>query len=248
MCSDYGRGQEDWAVWLTGRRVSQVAGLGQESFNGRVNPVRLYLSSYRIGADRSALAELVEPPGRAGVVFNALDGFADRLRIFVRESDDLNTLGFECEELDLRWYFDDLEGLIERLNHLQFLWVVGGNTFVLARAMTQSRLGEALQGPLSDGRLVYGGYSAGSCAATPDLEGIHLMDDPKVIPEGYLPDVTPRTLHLVPWRIVPHWRSDHPESADAERAADYLRRSGLSFRTLRDGEALIVVDGESRVA
>jgi len=115
-----------------------------------VKPVKLYLSSYLIGADRNALAELVETPGRAGLVFNALDGFADRLRIFARKSEDLSTLGFECEELDLRSYFDDLEGLSDRLSHLQFLWVVGGNTFVLARAMTQSRLGEALHGPMSD--------------------------------------------------------------------------------------------------
>ena len=54
----------------------------------------------------------------AQIVFNALDGFADRLRIFARESDDLSTLGFECEELDLRSYFDDLEGLSDRLRHL----------------------------------------------------------------------------------------------------------------------------------
>ena len=209
--------------------------------------MKLYLSSYRIGTDRNALADLVETPGRAGIVFNALDGFADRLRIFARESDDLSSFGFECEELDLRSYFDDLEGLRDRLSQLQFLWVTGGNSFVLARAMTQSRLGEALHGPLSDGRLVYGGYSAGSCVAAPDLKGIDLVDDPGLIPDGYLEDVTPETLQLVPWRIVPHWRSDHPESADAERAADDLRQSGLDFRTLRDGEALVVANGESRV-
>ena len=210
--------------------------------------MKLYLSSYRLGVDRNALAELVETPGRAGLVFNALDGFADRLRIFARESNDLRTLGFECEELDLRSYFDDLEGLTDRLSHFQFLWVVGGNTFVLARAMTQSRLGEALSAPLSDGRLVYGGYSAGSCVAAPDLEGIHLMDDPEVIPDGYSETVIPGTLHLVPWRIVPHWRSNHPESADAEKAVERLRKSGLDFRTLRDGEALIIANGESHVA
>ena len=209
--------------------------------------MKLYLSSYRIGTDRSALAELAGPPGRAGIVFNALDGFADRLRIFAREWDDLSSLGFECEELDLRSYFDDLEGLSDRLSHLQFLWVVGGNTFVLARAMAQTRLGEALHGPLSEGRLIYGGYSAGSCVATPDLEGIQLMDDPAVIPLGYSENVAPLTLHLVPWRIVPHWRSDHPESADAEKAVEYLRQSGLDFRTLRDGEALIVANGETRI-
>ncbi|MGP0029764.1 MAG: Type 1 glutamine amidotransferase-like domain-containing protein [Acidimicrobiales bacterium] len=209
--------------------------------------MKLYLSSYRIGADRNALADLVETPGRAGIIFNALDGFADRRRIFARESEDLSSLGFEYEELDLRSYFDDLEGLRDRLSRLRFLWVTGGNSFVLARAMTQSRFREALFGPLSDGRLVYGGYSAGSCVTAPDLEGIDLVDDPGTIPDGYLEDVIPETLHLVPWRIVPHWRSDHPESADAEKAATYLRQSGLDFQTLRDGEALIVANGESHI-
>ena len=210
--------------------------------------MKLYLSSYRIGADGNALAELIETPGRAGIVFNALDGFADRDRILARERADLSALGFESEELDLRSYFDDLESLSDRLSHLQFLWVVGGNTFVLARAMTQSRLGEALHGPMSDDRLVYGGYSAGSCVAAPDLEGIRLIDDPEVIPNGYSENITPQTLHLVPWRIVPHWRSEHPESADAEKAVEYLHQSGLEFRTLRDGEALIVANGESHIA
>jgi dipeptidase E len=74
------------------------------------------------------------------------------------------------------------------------------------------------------------------------------MDDPTIVPDGYLNDVTPRTLQLVPWRIVPHWRSDHPESLDADKAAEYLRHSGLVNRTLRDGEALIVANGEIRVA
>jgi dipeptidase E len=190
---------------------------------------------------------LVETPGRAGIVFNALDGFADRRRIFGRESEDLSSLGFECEELDLRSYFNHLDGLRDRLSQLRLLWVTGGNSFISARAMTQSRFGEVLQGPLSEGRLVYGGYSAGSCVAAPDLKGIDLVDDPGLIPDGYLEDVTPQTLQLVPWQVVPHWRSDHPESADAEKAADYLRHSGLNFRTLRDGEALVVVNGKSRV-
>jgi dipeptidase E len=220
----------------------------QVSFDENVETVKLYLSSYRIGADRSALTGLIEAPGRAGIIFNALDGFADRLRIADREYHDLSAFGFGCEELDLRSYFDDLEGLSDRLSHLQFLWVVGGNSFVLARAMTLSRFSEALHGPMSEGRLVYGGYSAGTCVTTPGLEGIHLMDDPEVIPHGYLKNVPPRTLQLVPWRIVPHWRSGHPESGDAEKAVKYLRQSGLDFRTLRDGEALVVIDGESRVA
>ena len=247
-----GRGSREHSLCRPGHREHPVTTWPQRTparhrSRTKVESVKLYLSSYRIGTDRNALSELIGPPGRAGIVFNALDGFADRQRISSREWDDLRTLGFECEELDLRSYFDDLEGLSDRLSHLQFLWVVGGNTFVLARAMAQTGLADALHGPLSEGRLVYGGYSAGSCVATPDLEGIHLMDDPSVIPQGYSEHVTPQTLRLVPWRIVPHWRSDHPESADAEKAVEYLRQSGLDFRTLRDGEALIVANGETRV-
>jgi Peptidase family S51 len=116
-----------------------------------MKPVKLYFSSYRIGADRNAWLNWSKHLGGKGSSSTTL--MADRLRIFARESDDLSARGFECEELDLRSYFDDLEGLTNRLSHLQFLRVMGGNTFVLARAMTPSRLTEALRGPLSVGRL-----------------------------------------------------------------------------------------------
>ena len=118
-----------------------------QSFRGNLESVKLYLSSYRLGSDRDALADLVETPRQAGIIFNALDGFADRRRIFARESEDLRSLGFECEELDLRSYFNDIEGLSDRLSRLRFLWVTGGNSFVLARAMTQSRLKRSSVGP-----------------------------------------------------------------------------------------------------
>src|SRR5580658_3641104 len=118
------------------RRCPHPPGLGCRrpgSFRGNLGAVKLYLSSFRIGADRNALADLVETPGRAGIVFNALDGFADRRRIFGRESEDLSSLGFECEELDLRSYFNHLDGLRDRLSQLRLLWVTGGNSFISAR-------------------------------------------------------------------------------------------------------------------
>ena len=103
-------------------------------------------------------------------------------------------------------------------------------------------------GQCQTGRLVYGGYSAGSCKPL-YLEGIHLIDDPEVIPDGYSEknrSADPPARALADQLL--RWRSEHPESADAEKAVDYLRQSGLEFRTLRDGEALIVANGESRVA
>jgi dipeptidase E len=114
---------------------------------------------------------------------------------------------------------------------------------VLAKAMTQSRFGQAAFEPLEEGRLVYAGYSAGICVTAPDLEGIGLMDEPDALPDGYPKDVQATTLDWVPWRIVPHWRSQHPEAPLAELAVEYLVHHGLPFRTLRAGQA-IVVDGD----
>ena len=155
--------------------------------NGRVSLVKLYLSSFRLGRNRGALRDLVGRAGRAALVFNACGVYGDsRLRTLERETRDIASLGFECEELDLRSYFEDFEGLRNRLYTYDLIWVVGGNTFVPARAMNQSRFGQALSKPLDDERLVYAGYSAGICVAAPDLEGIHLMDGPDTLPDGYL--------------------------------------------------------------
>jgi dipeptidase E len=209
--------------------------------------VKVYLSSYRIGTNPDALVALVNEPRRAALVFNARDVYPDRSRHFARDFEDLLALGFRCEELDLRSYFDDFDGLSKRLSNVELVWAVGGNSFALARAMTLCRFGEALHGPLSNETLAYGGYSAGTCVATPDLEGINLMDEPDARADGHPENTLERTLGLVPWRIVPHWRSDHPESALAEIAVEYLLQSGLAFQTLRDGQALVVTDHASQV-
>jgi dipeptidase E len=210
--------------------------------------VKLYLSSFRLGSDRGALRDLVGRAGRAALVFNACDVFGDgRLRNLERETEDIASLGFECEELDLRSYFEDFEGLRNRLSTYDLIWVVGGNSFVLARAMTLSRFVQAVSKPLDDGRLVYAGYSAGICVTTPDLEGIHLMDEPDARPDGYPMDVEATTFGWVPWRIVPHWRSQHPEAPLAELAVEHLLYNGLPFRTLRDGQAIVVEGDDSRL-
>ena len=118
--------------------------------HGRVSLVKLYLSSFRLGRNRGALRDLVGRAGRAALVFNACDVYGDsRLRKLERETEDIASLGFECEELDLRSYFADFDGLRSRLETYDLTWVVGGNSFVLARAMTKSRFGQAAFTPVS---------------------------------------------------------------------------------------------------
>ncbi|WP_405638043.1 peptidase E [Streptomyces sp. NBC_00056] len=206
--------------------------------------MRLLLSSWFLtpGSRPPALPGTLAT-GRAGIVLNALDEYVgSRARDFARESRALQTFGCTCEELDLRDYFNAPEGLPERLDGLDLVWALGGNAFVLARAMTQSRFRDALQEQLHRPEFTYGGYSAGACVAGPDLQGIDLIDDPTVLPEGYPSTIAPNCLCLVPYRIVPHWRSEHRDAEGAERAAAHLAECGLSHHCLRDGEAVNVHD------
>lgn len=201
----------------------------------------MYLSSYRVGNNPDVLRR-PDGNGRAGIVLNALDVFGGTRSMNVgRETADLEELGYQCEEVDLRSYFIDRARLVERLSSLNLVWVVGGSSFALARAMTAVGFGDALLPAMARG-LVYAGYSAGACVTGPDLDGIHLMDDPDDIPAGYDPAVPPTTLGLLPFRIIPHWRSDHPETGRADAAVAYLERTKQPYRTLRDGEAMVVHD------
>ena len=209
----------------------------------------LYLSSQGLGGDPSALAA-PRAGARAGLVLNALDGYPDRQRNWDRERDDLAGLGYAAEELDLRDSWSSPAGeLASRLARLDLVWVVGGNVFVLARAMALAGFGAALADAAARGDLRYGGYSAGSCVAGPDLTGIEAMDEPDLVPPGYPATGVPAAcLGLVPFRIVPHVVEANEESAGAAVAVSRLREAGLEFRALRDGEALVVRDGEVTLA
>jgi dipeptidase E len=133
---------------------------------GRLLDVRLYLSSYRVG-DHADVLRAPVTWARAGIVLNALGAVgavgavgATRDRSLPRETDDLERLGYRCDELDLRRYVDDLAGLTQRLQRLDRVWVVGGNAFVLARAMARAGFREALLNMADRAGFTYAGYSA----------------------------------------------------------------------------------------
>ncbi|MEU2246990.1 Type 1 glutamine amidotransferase-like domain-containing protein [Streptomyces sp. NPDC019224] len=202
--------------------------------------MRLLLSSWYLKpGERPAALPPASRTGRAGIVLNALDQYGcSRARDLPREIRTWESFGYTCEELDLRDYFSAPGELAARLAALDLVWALGGNAFVLARAMTQSRFADALRTQQHRHDFVYGGYSAGACVTGPDLRGIDLIDDPGVHPDGYPADVQPSCLGLVPFRLVPHWRSDHPDAAGADRAVACLTEAGLRHRCLSDGETI----------
>lgn len=203
----------------------------------------IYLSSYGLGSPPAAV-HAATAGARAAVVMNALDQFGpSRTRDLGLEVDALATIGYVASELDLRDYIGADADLVHALEAVDLVWVVGGNSFVLARAMTRCGFRDAVLPALARPGFVYAGYSAGSVVAGPDLAGIDLVDDPDVLAPGETDRVEAATLGLIPFRVVPHWRSDHPESPAIDRVAEHLGRSGLEHRCLHDGEALLV-DGD----
>lgn len=200
--------------------------------------MRLYLSSYRVGDRPDDLRAAIS--GRTvGVVCNALDHVnATRRGQYVSSNrDELSALGVATTELDLRQFFRDAPRLRRELDRLGAVWVCGGNTFVLRQAMHLSGL-DLLLGDLLDSPFVYGGFSAGVCVLAPRLEGLHHVDDPTLCPYPGSQTLWDG-LGILDYLVLPHFRSDHPESEAVEKDVAYCADHGIPFRTLRDGQVIV---------
>lgn len=204
--------------------------------------MHLYLSSYGFGSDPGRLAGLKRAGNSAVVIANALDysdDIARRNAGTAREIDGLGRLGFHACELDLRLFFGKPGALIERLANVGLIWAVGGNSFLLRRALKQSGLGDHLLGRRGDDTLIYGGYSAGAIVVTPTLAGIEFADQPEAVAPGYDPEIVWDGLGLVPYSIAPHYDSDHPESRLIGRTVQHFIDNKMWFKALRDGEVIV---------
>jgi dipeptidase E len=206
--------------------------------------MRFYLSSDRFGDRFDLLLGMLGKGARVGVIANALDAIPEGERVaYARSVHDpiaeLRAAGLGAFDLDLRHYFGAPERLADTLSKLHLVWVTGGNAFLLRRAMRQSGFDRLIGNFLADDDLVYGGWSAGAVVAGPDLRGFELMDDPQLLAEGYDPAPIWEGLGLVPFHLVPHYESDHPDSEAAGRLTAYLLDQALPYRTLRDGDVLL---------
>ncbi|MEI9886907.1 MAG: Type 1 glutamine amidotransferase-like domain-containing protein [Rhizomicrobium sp.] len=206
--------------------------------------MRLYLSSYRFGDRIDLLLAMLRPGAKVGVISNALDAIPQAARdSYARTVHDplaeLRGHGLDAADLDLRHFFDRPDKLEEALAALDLVWAVGGNSFLLRRAMRQSGFDRVGVDLIKTDKLAYGGWSAGAVVVAPDLRGIDLMDDPTVLAEGYDPAPVFDGLNLIAFHLVPHYESDHPESEAAGRVTAYLLEHALPYRTMRDGDVVI---------
>ncbi len=203
--------------------------------------MKLFLSSFRLGNDPHKLSSLFSINKKIAVIVNAVDHATaeERNERVVYEMNALQSIGLEPTELDLRKYFLDNHGLINQLSHFGGVWLRGGNSFVLRKAMAYSGFDAYLQNMKTDPDFVYAGYSAGVCVCGPTLHGVELCDDPQALPENYQPEIIWEGLGFIPYAIAPHYRSNHPETEKIEQVVNYYQQNNIPYVPLADGEFIV---------
>lgn len=210
--------------------------------------MKLYLSSFGIGNQPEKLRELVSPGKEAVVILNALDHKPEaRERFLKSQTQELKVLGFNVAELDLRNFFGKENELSEILSGVDLVWVNGGNTFTLRRAMKQSGFDTLIVDLIKQNKIVYAGFSAGCVILHKDLHGLDITDDPNIVPEGYDKEIIWNGLNLIDFSLAVHYQSDHDESSLTDKEIEYYKENSISYKTLRDGQVLIINGDEDQI-
>lgn len=212
--------------------------------------MKLYLSSYKIGEETKFLKKFISEHGnKIAYIQNAVNFINPKLdKIKAQRDEDVQNLidlGFEVTELDLRNYFGKKDALRLYLNEIDAVWVAGGNTFILRQAMYLSGFDELLIEELSErDNFLYAAYSAGCCVLSPSLEYLQTVDHPNEFPYEGSKETIWDGLGIIDFALLPHYDSDHPESADIDKEIKYCIDNKIIFLALRDGE-VITEDGGS---
>lgn len=205
--------------------------------------MKFYLSSYQFGDKTEELRRLV-PNHKIGYIPNALDfSSADpvrRKKHVEKDMQSIRDLGIKCELIDLKPYFGNSKALKQKIEELGAIFISGGNTFVLRQAMKLSGLDEILKELKSNDDFLYAGYSAAVSVLSPSLKAYEIVDDATETPYEQQKEVIWEGLNFFDYAFMPHWDSDHPESADIDKEIEYCKANKIPFKAIRDGDVIII--------
>lgn len=203
----------------------------------------MFLSSQDLGNYADVAANLAGKNKKAAYIKNSQDDKPAEERNFSTpvKKQMFAEVGLELEEVDLREYFGNPTALKDKLKDFGSVWCAGGNTFILRRAMKASGFDQILIDMLKKDEILYGGWSAGACVATPSLRGLETdrADFPNVVPQKYPSEIFWDGLNLVQFYIVPHFDTDW-FAQQANALKHYYEQQGLPYRLLKDGQAIVI--------
>jgi dipeptidase E len=178
---------------------------------------------------------LDKKPDESRVVFvtTAAKPYGDNVPWMHADIESLKALGCNVELIDIQGMNE--EGLREKLENCDVIFVSGGNTYFLLDQAVKSGFFKLAKELVEKGK-IYAGTSAGSILATPTIDSAKDADDASVAPD--LKDLT--GLGFVDFCIIPHYDKKEYKAYWRTIIKEWDGKEKLYL--LNDGEA-ILVDG-----
>jgi dipeptidase E len=209
--------------------------------------MRLFLSSYRAGKYDDKLREFIGSIDKISVITNAKDYKTpqDRREKIEDNFNYYRSIGLEPTEIDLRPYFHK-PGAEKLLSKHNFVWLAGGNVFLLRRALSYTGLDRFFYDMVRKNEVILGGESAGAIIMGPTLKYSEMdtdEDSPSYIPDAYQKDVIWDGLDLITYVPVPHYKTpDYGAEIDAYIAN--LDKAGIPHKDMTDEQAIMISGGK----
>lgn len=202
------------------------------------NTPKLFLYSMSLTEDHYAQLEKLAGKKATDIYFACIENATDVIEgaahwvSGIRQT--LIDRGYQVEKIDLKNWLINKEGLYQKLQSKDVIWLCGGHTYYLRWILKESGADKIIKELVAAGK-VYAGWSAGAIMAGPTTRFFNLMgDDPKDAPE-----LIYEGLNLTDTVIVPH--IDNADFAKGAAAAnEALLKAGFKTITLKDDEAFII--------
>jgi dipeptidase E len=198
--------------------------------------MNLLLTSYRI-PNPNILPELLKKDisnSSVGLITNARDYYSKRAKqVKISDSVDyFNSLGFKkINTIDLNLYKNKNSQLQKRLAQLNFVWMLGGNTYCLMESIDDSGFEAVARKLAKENNVLIGGTSAGAIAAGNSTDGAQSADNPLFASREIL-----KGMGLIDAIIIPH--ADNPEFEDSINKMREVHKKSKTIE-LNDNQMLI---------
>lgn len=146
---------------------------------------------------------------------------------FIKETRIMKEIGFQVTEVDIDGYIE--QELWNILQDKDVIYVQGGNTFYLLKAIKESGFEEVARHLISRGA-IYVGVSAGSYVAGPTIEQADWIHEHN---RFGLTDLT--AMNLVPFLLIVHYVPEY-KSILKEK----IKNSKYEFKIITDDQAILV--------
>lgn len=204
--------------------------------------MRVFLSSYRAGKHDEELVKLLGGIKKFAYISNAKDYKTpkDRAGKIKENFEYWRSIGLEPEEVDLRPYFDK-PGAEKLLEAHDFVWLAGGNVFLLRRALKYTGLDKLLCNKVRKNEIILGGESAGAIIMGPTLKYSEVdtdEDSPNYLPDSYRKEIIWKGLNLITYVPVPHYKT--PGYIGIDEYIENLKKNKIPYKPISDDQAIII--------